>query len=77
MHENGSVALDNSEFGYFHWECRTTEFYKSCKAPYEPSRTINFTASKSTATANESISFSWSLPINTAFVKCYPVYDYT
>lgn len=77
MHENGSVALDASDFWFFHWECRSKDFFvKYCKAPYQQSQTINFSASNITPTAGQTVTFNWSLPKNTAFVKCYPVYDY-
>lgn len=77
MHENGSVALDKSDFWFFHWECRSKDSYvKYCKAPYDQSRVINFSASNKTPTAGQTVTFNWSLPPNTAFVKCYPVYEY-
>jgi hypothetical protein len=77
MHEVDERRLDTENFGLFHWRCVSPDFYaKTCSAPYLQSRDINFTASKTTIQPNENVTFNWSLPINTAFVKCYPVYDY-
>lgn len=77
MHEVDERRLDSENFGLFHWRCVSPDYLaKSCSAPYQQVKTINLSASSTSISAGQNVTFTWSLPTNTAFVKCYPVYDY-